>query len=1496
MSAGLDVFHPLIARWFAGRFGGPTEIQQRAWPHIAAGEHVFATAPTGSGKTLTAFLYAIHSLVVEKSEAGQGAGSEERTVGSRVLYVSPLKALNNDIQVNLERPLQELRDFFAASGVAFPEIRVSVRSGDTPAAERRRMLRRPPEILITTPESLNVLLTTAAGREMLSGLRTVILDEIHNTADNKRGTYLMTAIERLTRESGEFQRIALSATVRPIEETARFVAGYRLLQAGGEATYEPRKIRILSAPNTKRYDVSVCFPTAGGEPGDADAWWRAIIADFRGIISRNRSTLFFVNSRRMAEKITRLLNEDLDSDIAYAHHGSLSREVRLAVEQRLKSGALAAIVATGTLELGIDIGEVDEVVLVETPGEASSATQRIGRAGHGVGQVSRGSFYPLHARDFLDAAISAECVRSRAIEAVRIPQSPLDVLSQVLLSMCLEVSLFPDELYDFIRTCTPFHELERRRFDLVVDMLTGRYADRRIRELRPRLVHDGERLRSVEGVRALIYRSGGVIPDRGYFTLRATPTRDRVGELDEEFVWERSIGDVFPMGNRLWRIERITHNDVEATAVSRGTVTVPFWRADEVNRGFFFSERVGLYIEQLEARLDEPDLPAELAQSGELSPGAAEAIVTLLRQQRDQSGMPLPHRHRVTVEVYVGQKGQPETQVAIHTFWGGRLNRPLGLILSAALEEQMGRRVRAFHTNDSVLLIVPEEFSLVEVLRDIPPEKVLPLLRRSVESTAFFGALFRHAAQRSLLIPRRSFGERMPLWMSRVRSKRLFEAVATSGDFPILLEAWQDCLGSAFELPALAGLLEELSDGRINVEQRRVESPTPLARELVWRETNVLMYANDAPGGRIRSALDDDLVRLAASDGQGHSFADDTVAALRARLERTATGYAPGEWRDALLHIEERAWVGADEWDRLIAAIEREHGAPALQELLAELEERVCWLSTIREERTLSQGPGADGSWGVTGRHDAVRVGTILHAFTTTGEDPPGDRVLGFLAQWAVAPVCVSPTVLRKVFGIDEERARLLLLSAAERGLLQSARFGADEEFGWLLPENMERLLRARRTAARTRDSVLPLSDLPLFLGRLHGMTREEDATAASPEESMESLRAALERLFAFVAPADVWESDLLSDRVVGYRPALLDGLLRESDLIWTGAGRRRLRFLLEDDLELLEARGAELPELLQPLMRGGRFLVSDLSQSGPTAGQVYEALWNGLWAGQLTCESFESVRRSLWGSARASESSRPRAADRWKRSRPSGEYWRSLTAARDSLGQNSAGHDAVARLEQDRDRARVLLGRYGIVFRELLHAESPAFRGSQIFRALRLMELSGEVVGGHFWEGVSGWQFASQRALRVLGEWREPGDALWWHNAVDPVACTGPRYAPFQSRLPARLPTSRLLYRGASPFLTARRQGRELELWESPEACDSSELEPFWSHMQGALPKRAPVIVEKVNAVPVIGSPYEALLLSCGFRRDQNRLVRWKHTALEQEAARASAPPRGWS
>ncbi len=877
----LKLFQPPIRHWFCEAYGTATEIQLLSWPLIAGGRHVLLTAPTGSGKTLCAFLWSLNQLLA-------GAWAPGAT---RVLYVSPLKALNNDIRRNLVHPLRQIRERCRQEGRSIPEIRILTRSGDTPPSERRQMLRLPPEILITTPESLNLLLSSPRARETLAGVETVILDEIHAVAADKRGTHLMTAVERLVLLAGEFQRIALSATVRPLERVAEWVGGYLLDREAkaDEPVYRKREVAVIRSRASKRLEVRVRFPGTGfsaarssgqGRPPAArlsvkqsapaasarEAFWQALVGECKERIGSNRSTLIFTNTRRHSEKLARLINEDGETQLAYSHHGSLAKEIRLLVEQKLKAGQLAAIVATSSLELGIDIGMLDEVLLVQTPFSVSSGLQRIGRAGHGVGEVSRGTLYPLHGRDLLNAAVMARCLVEQDIEEVRPASCPLDILAQIILSMTGVESWEANRLYDTLRTSAPYHDLPRRHFDLVVEMLAGRYAETFVRELKPRLSWDrlDNTIRGRRSALPLVYLSGGTIPDRGYYDLRIRQTAAKIGELDEEFVWERKVGDTFNLGTQNWKIVGIDSKNVEVIPWDGPINLTPFWRAEKAGRDFHYSERVSLFLECWNNRLDGEELEGCLVRDYFLDRRSARELVGFLKQQKAATGGELPHRHHLLVEQVAGPLARASLhRVILHTLWGARVNYPLSLALEGAWRREHGSRLEVFADDDCLMIIPadPDSFDVDELLSLVRSESVEELLRESLEGSGFFGARFRENAGRSLLVPRSDPGRRIPLWLTRLRSKKLLEAVLRFPEFPILLETWRGCLQEEFDLPTLKLLLAELEIGEIRRSVAHTAFPSPFAEYISWVQTNQYVYAGEAAATSGASTLQGQVIR-----------------------------------------------------------------------------------------------------------------------------------------------------------------------------------------------------------------------------------------------------------------------------------------------------------------------------------------------------------------------------------------------------------------------------------------------------------------------------------------------------------------------------------------------------------------------------------------------------------------------------------------------------------
>ncbi len=1464
----LELFQPSVQAWFRGRFPAPTDVQAKAWPCIAGGAHVLATAPTGSGKTLTAFLWSLDRFAA-------GAHRPGRT---RVLYVSPLKALNNDIHRNLLGPLGELRKRHG-----FPEISVRTRSGDTSQGDRQRMLRSPPDILITTPESLALLLTTTRGRQALATVETLILDEVHAVVANRRGVQLMTSVERLAAIAGEFQRIALSATVKPLESVAAWIGGYL---PGGSA----RAVQVVAGQEEKTIEFRVRFPEdARNAAANGKKIWEPLSESFRTRIEANRSTLFFTNSRRLAEKLTLKVNEDQPAPLAYAHHGSLARDIRNEVEKRLKGGDLGAIVATSSLELGIDIGELDEVVLVQSPPSVAAAMQRIGRAGHGVGEVSRGTLYPTHAHDFLEAAVLADAIAERDIEPLAPLTGPLDVLCQTVVSMCANETWGVDEMFAVIRASSPYRNLPREHFDLVLDMLAGRYAGARVRELKPRIAYDriDGTVRANKSALFALYNSGGTIPDRGYYQLRHADSGTLIGELDEEFVWEVSVGQAFNLGTQNWQILRITHNEVLVRAAGSAAALLPFWRAESFNRSFHFSSRIAEYLERAEEALaagSEEELDAELKQRAGFDAIAAEELVGYLKRQREATRAPLPHRRHLLLElVRTGPGGYrgPDAprQLVIHTFWGGAVNRPWALALEAAWRERFETTPDVHADNNAVVVQLKQDLDPEALLDMVTPDNLDALLQQSLEGSGYFGARFRECAGRALLLTRQRFNQRLPLWMSRMQAKKLMTAMKKYRDFPVLLETWRTCLVDEFDLPALRLLLGELQTGALGRSFVDIDAPSPFAAVVTFDQVSRYMYADDTPERPDASALGTDLIEQAVNDESLRPrLRHEVIETFEAKRQRRAEGYQPGSTEEWLEWAKERVLVPATDWpadidhDRLVRF---DQGGRA-------------WIAHLETARALvDTGLCAD-------------LATKRKRFPDVGDTRTGQELAREILSF------YGPCTRDRIDALLPRVPEGLLEDTGE--LVAGTLVAGSEAIHYCDAENLQTLLRFQRAASRADFSAQPARTLPGFWAAWQGIERPwSDAGALS----------AIEQLSGYAAPVQAWLSDFMACRFTDFADHLLDELFTREQFSWHGAGNRRITIGYPEDAALNrdatagEARAAVEPlftdrtasysfhqlsdraaAIAQPAGRdtpgakdgrapgsrdthvsnakrdanlpggdthhAGNAKPADntkrdslLTRRGtsrrdapPASGDAQafnEQWWEAVWQGAVTADSLAPLRAGLQRDFRLNASG-TRNLRRRARAVALGwpGHWRLVESTR------PAG-DPLERLEDDKERVRGLAERYGVVNREIVNREA---RWGELFRAVRVMELAGELIAGHFFEGLSGPQFITPRALHRLRNHHPP--RCFWVNAVDPAAPCG--LSLDWPELPRRLPGNTLCFLEGELALVIENQGARLTFHVPP---DHPEIDAITAPLQYLARTRRRVAVSTINGANARMSPY---------------------------------------
>jgi ATP-dependent Lhr-like helicase len=1421
MSA-LDVFSPQTRAWFEQAFDGPTPAQELGWPAIARGGHTLIQAPTGSGKTLAAFLYGIDRLNPTPGE------------GLRLLYVSPLKALNYDIERNLRGPLAGLSS----------ELRVGVRTGDTSQKERAAMLREPPDILITTPESLFLLLTSRA-RETLRGVETVIVDEVHAVAGTKRGAHLALSLERLEHLVGApLQRIGLSATQRPLEEIGRFVSG-------------GRQIELVDAGRAKTLDLKVVVPLDDmREPEEHQSIWPSIYPEILELVRAHRSTIVFVNNRRLAERLALRLNDlaSMDGDtgeagaasqaasqatpreLARAHHGSLAREQRVEVEELLKKGEIPCLVATSSLELGIDMGAVDLVVQVESPKSVARGLQRVGRAGHELGAVSRGRIFPKFRADLLESAVVARRMLDGAIEETKIPRNPLDVLAQQIVGICADEEISVDDLHALVRGAYPFADLSRVQLENVLDMLDGRYPSDEFAELRARVVWDRTAgvVRGRQGARRLAVTNAGTIPDRGLFGVHLVEGGGRVGELDEEMVYEAREGQTFLLGASTWRIEEITRDRVLVSPAPGVPGAVPFWKGEGVGRPYELGEAIGAASRELVALTDEK-ATTRLRDEYTLDERAASNLLTFLREQEGATGA-VPSDRTIVVERFRDEIG--DWRLCILTPFGGRVHAPWALALGARLRESLSLETQAIWSDDGIAIHLPDADApppTEDVLLD--PEQVEELVMQEVGETALFGARFRENAGRALLIPRRRPGERTPLWQQRLKAQSLLQVARRYPAFPIVLETYRECLQDVFDLPALKRLLQGLRTRQINLVDVETPSASPYAASLLFDYVANYMYEDDTPAAERRAqalSLDRDLLRELLGQEELRDLIDPgALADVEEQLRGEAR--SPDELHDLL---RRRGDLREGEYpDDLAASLVQER--------------RAVHVRVSGEQRLIA----AEDAGRYRDAVGAMPPGGLPDVFLEADEEP----LHSLLRRFARSRGPFTTAEANERFGRDVEPALRELERRDElvRGELRPG--GTERE--WCDPEVLRRLRRASLAALRREVEPAEQAAFGRFLPSWQGVDRRA------------SLREALVPLQALALPVSLWESEVLPRRVPGYRPEQLDALCASGEVVWVGAGLDRVALYFRDDAPALgPPPAADRPErevherLRAALGRSALFWYDLLADTGLEAEEALPALWDLVWAGEATNDAWAPLRAGRRFQTRAARP-RPRRFSRRRAAEVTATQGRWSLTARLFPGRPDR-----------RALAELLLERQGIVTRDGVRGEGIPGGYGAVYGELKALETLGLCRRGYFVEGLGGAQFALGGAVERLRELR-PQDGEEPETLV--LAAADPAQ-PYGAALPwpkrsgaraARVAGAHVILLGGEPALFVERGGRSLVPLRDPEEdWLRTALEALVAHVRATGAKR--LAVERFGGEPVTESDCISLLIDAGFVIGPRRAV----------------------
>ena len=1519
----LDRFTPATRRWFSGAFPEPTGAQLGAWESIADGNNTLVIAPTGSGKTLSAFLWAIDRLAADEST--------ERT-GTRVLYVSPLKALAVDVERNLRAPLTGITRAAQELRTPEPQITVGVRSGDTPTSQRRALIKTPPDILITTPESLYLMLTSAA-RETLRSVEVVIVDEVHAVAATKRGTHLALTLERLDDLLEKpAQRIGLSATVRPPEVVAQFLAGTApctIVRPPASKTFDlrvdvpvPDMANIPPPPDAEELDDAFS-PTAG-------SLWPYVESSIVDLIEKNRTTIVFANSRRLAERLTARLNEihtartesaptqaasnpgvpggapahimasgtahGAPLTLARAHHGSVSKEQRAEIEDDLKAGRLRCVVATSSLELGIDMGAVDLVIQVEAPPSVASGLQRIGRAGHQVGEISQGVLYPKHRTDLIHCTVAVERMLGGQIEELKVPKNPLDILAQQTIAAAAVDELDVESWFDTVRRAAPYRELSRAVFEATLDLISGRFPSDEFAELRPRVTWDRDRGTMVgrRGAQRLAVTSGGSIPDRGMFGVFMVGEKaTRVGELDEEMVYESRVGDVFALGATSWRIEDITHDRVLVTPAFGQPGRLPFWIGDSIGR----PAELGAAIGRFTGDIADAKVLDEHAERLGLTTYARDNLATLIAEQREATGH-LPTDRTLLVERFRDELG--DWRVILHSPFGLRVHAPWASAISNRLQATLGLEGAVTASDDGIIVRLPDTDDQPPgaAVFVVDPDEIEQLATDALADSSMFASRFRECAARALLLPRRDPGRRAPLWQQRQRSAQLLSVASQFPDFPIILEAVRECLQDVYDLPALTDLLSGIRSRRIRLVEVETPSPSPFAASMLFGYVGAFLYNDDAPLAERRAAalsIDTSLLAQLLGRVDLRELLDPAVIAeVEARLQRLTDDRAA---RDAEDITDLLRWLGPLTTEE-VARRYRDDDAPAV---LAELH---------RSGQIISITHRGEALWAAvedTARlRDALGIPAPLGvpaAFTAEVPDPVGDLVSRFARTHGPFTVAHAAESLGMAAAVVRDT---LVRLAGERRVIEgdflpAALTDQPTTSQWCHTDVLGQIRRGSLAASRAGVEPVPTDTFARFLAGW------QHVSAKHRLRGVDGVATVIDQLAGYPLPASSWESLVLPSRVSDYTPAMLDELLSSGEVLWSGHGRIggsdgwvSLHPFDVAPLTLPEPIDIDVTEvhhgIIELLGRGGalRFAqISEGSQSSntdglsakaPTAEELETALWDLVWAGRIANDSFAPLRALTHPrrtSAQRSSTPSHRGRGRAPRLRPyrlSTQYLAGQAATRHGA-PTTAGRwflperPAIEPTVRTQALCDQLLARYGVVTRGSVMGEDVVGGFARVYKALNVFEDSGHVRRGYYVDGLGGAQFAAPATVdelreQIIPDGRETHDSVVL-AATDPAnpygaALDWPASISDAGHRPGRKPGALVVLVDGAITLFVERGGKTLLSFTDDDAALASAAVALAEVVRSGRVSR--LNVDQVDGATVLGSTIGRHLVDAGF------------------------------
>ena len=1452
---GLGSFLPAVSGWFRATFGESTPPQRQGWPVIASGRNVLLCAPTGSGKTLAAFLACLDHL-----------WKTPRTKpGVRILYISPLKALNQDIERNLRIPLDGVLAYAESMHDPLAPIMVDLRSGDTSQKDRQRMVRRPPDIMITTPESLHLMLTSRA-RETLRSVTHVIIDEIHAVVANKRGSFLAILLERLEQIAPGFVRIGLSATQKPLEEVARFLGGSVCeTDKSGNSTFTPRLVTIVDAGQRKVFDLEVSLPSRGvGAPPTASIW-PAIESRLKSLIDSHRSTIVFANNRRIVERLTARLNE-LDREsrnedaeeslpIARSHHGSLSPDARRQTEVLLKAGEIPAVVATASLELGIDMGAVDLVCQVESPGGVARGLQRVGRAGHLVGRTSKGRLLAKTTGDLIESAALVRAMMDGDVEILRVPVNALDILTQQIIA-CVALDRWNVfSIYDMIRSAYPYRDLSASAFDGVLKLASGRFEVSTFRDLKPRISWDRvhNELRALPGTKRLAVSGGGAIPDTGQYPVYLGEGGPRLGELDEEFVLERRVGETFVLGTSTWKIVAIEVQKVVVEPAQGRSALMPFWRGEAAGRTSELGAAVGRLCREITEKRNDDDVIPWLIERYRVDMPSARSLLGLIHRQIRHAGA-VPHDRQVLVETFKDPSG--ETGLVILTPFGHKRHYALKLAIGAVLRDRLGIEVASAHADEGIVFRLPGmDNPPLDVFRGLSANVAFSMIRRELIDSALFGLRFRQNVGRALLMPKPDPSKRTPLWLQRLRAKDLLQAVRKFPDFPIVIETYRECLDEDLDLPGLRTFLDAIETGEIIVATKASEMPSPFASELIFQFTRSYLWEWDSPvrpeSDRSGPIVDEAALDALLAPESRRKFLDPNAIGL---IENRLRGVG----RPPRTADEMAEWL-------------REVGDLAESEMAGPMERFVLDLQAQSRAVTFTFENFDDASRWI----NAEELELYQSAFAKNENESQQTALMTIIRRYLRTHALVTINDLTKRYPIDRVKASDLLESLGNEGVLIPLGTHGDGREEWADSRNYEEVRRLS-IAIRRREAVAVSPEaFAAFVARRQ---------CVDPETKMEGDRAVeviLERLQGIPSPIELWEDEILSCRIRGFRRSQLDAVMATGSWRWRAddAHREEIRaaIVLRDFAGSWPIR-KNAPELspletsiLNTLIERGAAFTDEIASSlNEPPARVRIALQGLIGQGRVSNDRLDPVREgSEWSAANVARASAPAST----RTRPRLGSFRRQNAVSPE-GRWSPISIAEAHAEESiLAWAEVLMDRYGVLAREIAELDPWAPEWREIQPHLARLELRGELRRGYFVEGMSGVQYALAETAEELAKPVEGNGSAYLVNTLDPSNLYGSG-APFDVPLleggTARLPrnsTNYLVMKAGRPIVICESYGKRLTGLASATEAEIREGLALIPSL--ARPSRRVLKVELYNAAAPTASPAEPWLAEAGFVRD---------------------------